>query len=94
MNDIRGWDRVPRREDIVIKTKYKTKEDCMENWRDIASKTTLAVTYSRQISGQVYPDGRFEFSSRAKGRAMREFRGIIKEEADGAYMIGFNNNKP
>lgn len=77
-----------KRENITIKTKYKTKQDCIENCRDIKRKTRLAVTYSRQISGEVYPDGSFELSSRAKGSAMYEFRGIIKEEVDGVYMVG------
>lgn len=80
-----------KRENITIKTKYETKQDCIENCRDIKRKTRLATTYSRQISGEVYTDGSFELSSRAKGSAMYEFRGIIKEEADGIYMVMVNN---
>lgn len=77
-----------KRENITIKTKYETKQDCIENCRDIKRKTRLATTYSRQISGEVYPDGSFELSSTAKGSAMYEFKGMIKEEADGVYMVG------
>ena len=85
---------MPKRENISIKTKYKTKAECMENCRDVKRITRLSVTYSRQISGEVYPDGRFELSSRARGSAMFEFKGIIKEEADGIYMVGDIIKKP
>lgn len=85
---------MPKRENISIKTKYKTKADCMENCRDVKRITRLSLTYSRQITGEVYPDGRFELNSRARGNAMFEFKGIIKEEADGIYMVGDIIKKP
>jgi len=85
---------LPNRENISIKTKYQTKTECMENCRDIKKKTKLATTYSRQISGEVYADGRFELSSMAKGSSMYEFKGIIKEESDGVYMVGDIIKKP
>lgn len=80
--------KLPKRNDISIKTKYNTKEECMENCRDVKGKPILATTYSRQISGEVFPDGNFVLSSRAKGSSMFEFKGIISEEADGVYMKG------
>lgn len=79
---------MPQRKAIKIKTKYMTKDDCMENCRDITRKTRLSTNYSRQISGEVYPDGSFVLSSRAKGSSMFEFKGMIQEEDDGVYMIG------
>lgn len=79
---------MPKRENIEIKTKYRTKSECIENCRDVKRKTKLGTTFSRQISGEVFPDGRFELSSRAKGSFMYEFKGIIKEEPDGVYMLG------
>lgn len=85
---------MPKRNNISIKTKYKTKEECMENCRDVKGKTILATTYSRQISGEVYPDGSFVLSSRAKGSAMFEFKGVIREEEDGVYMQGDIIKKP
>jgi hypothetical protein len=79
---------MPKRENIVIKTKYKTKSECIEKCRDFKGKTKLVISLSRQISGEVFPDGRFELSSRAKGSAMYEFKGMIKEEEGCVYMVG------
>lgn len=85
---------MPKRDNISIKTKYSTKTDCMEHYRDVKRTTRLSLTYSRQISGEVYPDGRFVLSSRARGSAMFLFKGVIKEETDGVYMVGDIIKKP
>jgi len=77
-----------KRKNIRIKTKYSTKYECMEKCRDYHGKTRLDLVFIRHISGEVYPDGSFELSSRSRAAALLEFKGKIIEEEDGVYMVG------
>ncbi len=79
---------MPKRKNIVIKTKYKSKSECIEECRDIKNKTIMAMNLNRKISGSMTPDGRFELSSRAKVAAMYEFIGYVEENSDGVFMVG------
>lgn len=71
-----------------IRTKYLTKEDCMNNCRDITRMTSMARSFSRKICGEVHSDGSFKLSSTNKVSNMFEFTGTIEERQDGIYMAG------
>ena len=77
-----------KRKDVIIKTKYESKEDCIENCRDIKSKTVMAMSLNRKISGTMTTGGQFVLSSRSKGAAMFEFKGHVEENRDGVFMVG------
>ncbi len=82
------------RKDIVIKTKYGSKQECIEECRDIKKKTIMAMSFNSSISGTVSEFGEFNLSSRAKGgAAMFEFTGQIEEDSDGVFMVGEINPK-
>lgn len=61
---------MPVKNEIRIKTKYKSIEECRDYCRDIPRKTVMATTFSRGISGEVDHDGLFELSSTQKDSAM------------------------
>lgn len=91
---IEGGEHLAHRKDIIIKTKYSSKYECMENCRDINKKTIMAMSLSRAISGTVSDTGEFCLSSRSKGAAMFEFIGEIEENKDGVFMVGEIQPKP
>lgn len=83
-----------KRNNISIKTNYKSIEECKENCRDYKGRTRISTNFLRQISGEIHEDGSFILSSRMKGSAMFEFIGKIIEKPDGVYMIGDIRPKP
>lgn len=73
---------------LRIKTKYETKEECLEQCRDHKGWTRFDWMIIMKISGEVYPDGSFELTAMARAGACQIFRGRIKQEEDGIYMEG------
>lgn len=65
-----------KRKIIKIKTKYRTKEECINNCRDIKRKTFMCGV-SKSISGEVNTNGTFKLSSTRKKSGMFEFIGAI-----------------
>lgn len=75
------------RENVSIKTKYETREECIENLVDHNKKTYLSL-FLRQISGHMNQEGEFEVSSRYNAGAFFEFNGKVAEDDDGIYLKG------
>ena len=83
------------RKHVEIKTKYQTKNECLENCRDIKKSIVLPIPFSRKIYGQVFDDYTFTLSSRGKtGAVALKYVGHIESRDDGIYMSGDITVKP
>ena len=80
--------------DIVIKTKYTSKQECINNCLDHQGKTYLTWVFNYSITGIIDDKGHFEISCMSRAAAMQEFIGDIVEKEDGVYMIGKIIPKP
>ena len=76
------------RENVKIKTKYKTILECEQACVDGIGKKIMAKSWSNKLFG-VFEDGhRVVISSDAKGAALFEFDGRIVAREDGIYLEG------
>lgn len=73
---------------IIIKTKYKTKAECIQKCRDFSGKTNYDWIIQKKFSGGVYPNGRFELSAMSGAGANQIFMGQIIESDAGVFMEG------
>lgn len=76
------------RENISIKTKYITIEDCRQNCVDIEGTRLFARSLTSKLFGVFQEDNTFLISSEAKVAFNYEFKGKIVEKTDGIYMEG------
>lgn len=76
------------RENIEIKTKFESIDECMENCRDIKRTWVVPLPGFRKIYGVVNGDGSFKLSSQRKNSAIFEFVGSIKTRNSDVYMAG------
>jgi hypothetical protein len=77
-----------KRNNVAIKTKYNTTQECLEQCRDYKGDTIFAGAFSKGISGSVASDGHFVLSSRKRYENLFEFIGRVEQREDGIYMVG------
>jgi len=76
------------RENIKIKTKYKSILECEQSCVDGIGRKIVAKSWSKKLYG-IFEDGhRVVISSDAKGAALFEFEGRIVAREDGIYLEG------
>jgi len=76
------------RENVEIKTKYKSVEECVLQCRDVKRKNCFESLFKRELFGEIFADRSFNLRSRKKGSYYFEFVGRIEERGDGIYMVG------
>lgn len=83
-----------KRDQIVLKTKFKTVEQCKAECVDGIGIKKVAKTWSNKLYGIFDDTQHFVIASDAKGAALFVFEGVIKEREDGIYMEGDIKVKP
>ena len=82
------------RQNISIKTKYKTINECRENSIDKVGKATFSSTIGKSLIGEILPNNSFVIGSNQKSIAVHQFVGEIVESDDGIYMVGDIKERP
>lgn len=77
-----------RRENIIIKTKYKTIETCERNCVDSIGTKRIAKSWSNKLYGVFDDTHHFMITSDARGAALFVFEGVIVERDDHINMEG------
>lgn len=76
------------RDNISIKTKFETIDECRENCIDKTGKVIFASSMGKSLIGNIQEDNSFLIGSNQKSVALHEFIGVIVQEEDGIYMKG------
>lgn len=88
INTYNGGKLMVNREDILIKTRFSTIEECRGNCIDKIGKVRYASSLGKSLVGEITPQDTFVIASNQKGVATHEFVGEIYQKDNDIFMKG------